>query len=127
MRRVDYKIVRESFEDMIEAGRLHPSLEIIFRDKTGNHKHKIGAGYSDEVYAFRETEETFVLSQSRKLGYISFEVFKGEEKTGDIFIDSHQVEETFGREDLSPPTIIRRLMPYLGQKKEIQNGTDLFF
>jgi len=113
MRRVDYKIVRESFEDMIEAGRLHPSLEIIFRDKTGNHKHKIGAGNSDEVYAFREAGETFVLSQSRKFGYISLEIFKGDEQTGDIFIDSHQVEETVGRDDLAPYTIIRRLMPCL--------------
>lgn len=115
MRRVNCKIVRESFEDMIEVGRLHPSLEVIFRDKKGSHKHKIGAGYSDEVYAFRENGETFILSQNERLGYIGLEVFKGDEQTGDIFIDSHQVEETIVRDDLSPYTIIRRLMPHMAQ------------
>lgn len=113
MRRVDYRIVRESYEDMIEAGRWHPSLEIIFRDKTGTHKHKIGAGHNDEVYAFREAGETFVLSQNTGLGYVSLEVFKGDEQTGDIFIDSHQVKDTLERDDLTPPTIIRRLMPHM--------------
>lgn len=115
MRRVDYKIVKESFEDMVEAGRLHPSLEIIFRDKNGTHKHKIGAGYSDEIYAFREAGETFILSQNARLGYVSLEIFKGDEQTGDIFIDSHQVKETIGRDELSPYTIIRRLMPHIAQ------------
>lgn len=113
MRRVDYRIVNESYEDMVEAGRWHPSLEIIFRDKNGTHKHKIGAGHNDEVYAFREAGETFVLSQNTGLGYVSLDVFKGDEQTGDIFIDSHQVKETLGRDDLTPPTIIRRLMPHM--------------
>ena len=49
------------------------------------------------------------------MGYISLEIFKGDEQTGDIFIDSHQVEETVGKRglDLAPHTIIRRLMPYM--------------
>ena len=115
MRRVDYRIVRESFEDMIEAGRWHPSLEIIFRDKTGTHRHKIGAGYSDEVYAFREAGETFVFARNAQLGYVSLEVFRGDEQTGDIFIDSHQIKETIGNDELSPCTIIRRLMPHIAQ------------
>ena len=115
MRRVNFKLEKESHEDMIEAGRWHPSLEIIFRDKCGTHKHKIGAGHNDEVYAFREAGETFVLSQNTGLGYVSLEVFKGDDQTGDIFIDSHQVKETLGRDDLSPPTIIKRLMPHMAQ------------
>ena len=115
MRRVDYRIVKESYGGMIEAGRWHPSLEIIFRDKTGTHKHKIGAGHNDEIYAFREAGETFVFSQNERLGYISLAVFKGDEQTGDIFIDNHQVEEIVGRDDLSPYTIIRRLMPHIAQ------------
>jgi len=110
---VNYKIVKETFEDMIDAGRMHPSLEIIFRDKNGTHKHKIGAGHSDEISVYREAEETFVLSQHFGLGYVSLEVFKSEEQTGDIFIDSHQVEESIGRDGLAPHTIIRRLMPYM--------------
>ena len=114
MRRVKFRLTKESFEDMIEAGRLHPSLEIIFRDKVGNHRHKIGAGHSDQIYAFREYGETFILSQNENLGYISLEIFKGHEQTGDIFIDSHQVEDTIGKSDLAPCTIIRRLLPYMG-------------
>jgi hypothetical protein len=115
MRKVNFMLENESFEDMIEAGRMHPSLEIIFRDKTGNHKHKIGAGHSDDIYAYREAGETFILSQHFCLGYISLEIFKGDEQTGDIFIDSHQVEETVGKRGLglAPHTIIRRLMPYM--------------
>jgi len=113
MRKINFRLENESFEDMIEARRWQPSLEVIFRDKTGTHKHKIGAGHSDEVYAFQEAGETFILSQHFGLGYVSLEVFKGDEQSGDIFIDSHQVEETVGRDDLEAYTIIRRLMPYL--------------
>jgi hypothetical protein len=114
MRKVNFNLEKETFEDMIEAGRMHPSLEIIFRDKTGTHRQKIGAGHSDEIYAYRESGETFILSQHEGLGYVSLEVFNGDEQTGDIFIDSHQVKDTLGRDDLAPYTIIRRLMPYMG-------------
>jgi len=112
MRRVSYKLKKESWDDMIEAGRLNPSLEIIFRDKKGSHKHKIGSGYSDDIYAYREAEETFILSLNEGLGYISLECFKGDEQTGDIFIESHEVENAVGKcgLDLAPHTIIRRLM-----------------
>jgi len=113
MRKVRFNLKKECFEEMIEAGRLNPSLEIIFRDKTGSHTHKIGAGYSDDIFVYRESEDTFVLSRSENLGYASLEVFTGNEKTGDIFIDSHQVEDTIGNSDRAPYTIIRRLMPYM--------------
>ena len=114
MRKVNFRLEKESWEDMHEAGRMNPSLEVTFRDKTGNHKHKIGAGYSDDIYAYREAGETFILSQHFGLGYISLEIFKGDEQTGDVFIDSHQVDDAIGKKglDLAPYTIIRRLMPY---------------
>jgi len=108
-----YAVRKESFEDMIEAKRFNPCLEIIFRDKTGRHTHKISAGYSDDVSVYRENSETFVLSQNHSLGYVGLEAFMGSEKIGDIFLEEHQVKETIGRDDLAPFTIIRSLMDYL--------------
>ena len=53
MRRINkFTINKESTEDMIVAGRFNPSLEITFRDKSGQHKHQLSIGYGDvpEVY-----------------------------------------------------------------------------
>ena len=114
MRRVTkYKISKESFEDMCKARRFNPCLEITFRDKTGCNTHKISAGYRDEIDVYREHDETFVLSQNTGLGYVGLEVFTGCEKTGNIFLESYNVAETLGRDELAPFTIIRRLMEYI--------------
>ena len=114
MRKVkSYAVQKESFEDMIEAKRFNPCLEIVFRDKTGRHTHKISAGYSDDIAVYRENSEIFVLSQNQSLGYVGLETFTGSEKIGDIFLEEHQIKETIGRDDLAPFTIIRRLVEYL--------------
>ena len=114
MRRVTkYNVAKESFEDMIEAGRFNPSLEISFRDRKGRHIQKLYAGYGDDLNVFREGEHTLVLCQNPRLGYIGLEVFMGEEQTGDIFIEQHQVIEVLGRDDLAQHTIIRRLKEYI--------------
>ena len=106
MRRVtSYSIEKESFKDMIEARRFNPCLEISFRDRKGKHTQKLSAG--------REGEHTFVLCQNPRLGYIGLEVFVGEEQTGNIFIEQHQVIEVLGRHELVPHTIIRRLKEYV--------------
>ena len=40
-----------------------PSLEVIFQGtKPGNHRHKIESGYMDDLYAYRESDETYILS-----------------------------------------------------------------
>jgi len=114
MRKVStYMIGKETFDDMLNAGRFNPCLEITFRDQSGKHTNKISAGYSDEIHVYREHRETFVLSQSRRLGYIGLEVFKGDETLGEIFLEDHQVKETLGKDDLAPFTIIRRLGEYI--------------
>jgi len=64
MRKVNYRLEKESWEDMHEAGRMNPSLEVIFRDKTGNHRQKIGAGHSDDIFAYREAGGDFSSSHS---------------------------------------------------------------
>ncbi|MBN2059918.1 MAG: hypothetical protein JW882_05815 [Deltaproteobacteria bacterium] len=114
MRKVsNYRIGKESLDDMLNAKRFNPSLEITFRDQTGSHTHKISAGYGDEIHVYREDRETFVLSQNRRLGYIGLEVLKGDEKVGEIFLQDHQVKEILGKDDLAPFTIIRRLGEYI--------------
>ena len=114
MRRItSYCINKESFEDMLNAKRFNPCLEITFRDRTGEHIHKISAGYSDDIRVYRNSGETFVLSQNCRLGYVGLEVFGGSEKSADIFLEAHQVSEVLGRQDLAPFTIIRRLREYI--------------
>lgn len=114
MRRVhNYRIRKESFEDMCKAKRYNPCLEITFRDKTGIHAHKLDAGYSDNLDIYREGRVTYVLSRNSGLGYIGLQVFEGAEIAGDMFLESEQVEGILGRDDLAPFTIIRRLVDHI--------------
>jgi len=109
MRKVDYQLQKESFKDMATAGRLNPCLEITFRDRRGNHTHKIGAGYSDDIAAFRENGATYILSHNRALGYAGLEAFEGNEKTGDVFLQGDQLLELLGDKDLSPLQLVCEL------------------
>jgi hypothetical protein len=108
-----YTISKESLADMLKAKRFNPCLEITFRNKKGVHRHKLGAGYDDHIDVYREQQETFILTQNPRLGYIGLEVFAGDDKTGDIFLEAHQVLEALGKNDLAPFTIIRRLSDYV--------------
>jgi hypothetical protein len=111
MRKINnYSINKESTEDMINAGRFNPCLEIIFRDRSGKHTHKLSAGYSDDIDVYRDDLDTFILSRNSRLGYVGLEVFEGAEKTGSIFLESHQVKEVLGRDDLAPVNAIERLL-----------------
>jgi hypothetical protein len=114
MRRItNFQIQKELLEDAFRAGRFNPSLEITFRDRTGIHTHKIGAGYSDELDVYREAGVTYVLARNNALPYVGLEAFEGDEKVGDLFLQEGQVIEVLGRSDLAPVTMIKRLQPYL--------------
>lgn len=114
MRRIhNYSISKESIEDMIQAKRYNPSLEITFRDRSGQHIHKLSAGYDDDVDVYREGPETYILTTNPRLGYIGLEVFEGPDKTGEMFIQGEQVKEVLGRDDLAPFNAIKRLREYI--------------
>jgi len=98
---------------MCKAKRWNPCLEITFRDKTGLHTHKLNAGYQDDFHVYRENGDTFILTTNIYLGYVGMEVFAGDEKTGDLFLEYHKLIETLGRSDLAPFTVIRRLKEYV--------------
>jgi hypothetical protein len=108
-----YTISKESFEDMCKAKKFNPGLQITFRDKNGIHHHILSAGYSDDICVYRENQQTFILTQNPRLGYVGLEVFEGDDKSEDIFLEAHQVIEVLGRDDLAPLTVIRRLCDYL--------------
>jgi hypothetical protein len=111
MRRIyKYSITKESTEDMINAGRFNPCLEITYRDRSGKHTHKLSAGYSDDIDVYRDYLDTFILSRNSRLDYVGLEVFEGADKIGSIFLESHQVKEVLGREDLAPFNAIKRLL-----------------
>lgn len=114
MRRIrNYSISKEIVEDMIKAKRFNPCLEITFRDRSGQHTHKLSAGYDDDVDVYREGSETYILTTNPRLGYIGLEVFGGADKTGEIFVEEHQVKETLGRGDLTPFNTIKRMREYI--------------
>ncbi len=114
MRRVKkYTISKESFEDMYKAKRFNPCLKITFRDKNGIHHHKLSAGYDDDIYVYREHQQTFILTQNPRLGYVGLEVFEGDTKSADIFLEAYHVIEVLARDDLAPFTMIGRLRNYL--------------
>jgi hypothetical protein len=108
-----FSIAKESIEDMCKARRFNPCLEITFRDRTGIHTHKIGAGHSDTLDVYREGSETLVLSHNHDLGYFGLEIFEGSDKIGNIFIENHQVKETIVRDDLAPFNTIKRMAAHI--------------
>ncbi len=110
MRKIaNYTITKELIQDMIDAQRFNPCLEITFRDRSGKHTHKISAGYDDDICVYRENKETYVLCQNMRIGYIGLEVFKGEEKIDDLFLQGHEVAEVIGNRNLADFTIIKRM------------------
>jgi hypothetical protein len=112
MHRVNnYSISKESLEDMIGSGRFNPSLEITFQDKPG--RHKLGAGYGDDVEVYREGTETFILYTNDMLGYLGLEVFEGTEKQGDIFLEEYELKDVLGSENLAPFNVIKYLREYI--------------
>ena len=114
MRKIkNYRINKESTEDMIQAKRFNPCLEITFRDRSGQHTHKLSAGYDDDLDVYREGSETYILTTNPRLGYIGLEVFEGTDKTGEIFVEEHLVIETLGRQNLAPFNAIKRLREHI--------------
>jgi len=114
MRKIhNYRISKEDFWEMLHAKRHSPCMVITFKDKSGSHKHKLSAGYQDDIDVYREGKETFVLSRNSRLDYVGLEVFEGAEKQGEIFLQGDQVKETLGTGKLSPFNAIKRLVEHI--------------
>ncbi len=114
MRRLhNYRIRKESYEDMCKAERWNPCLEITFQDRAGVHTHKLSAGHCDVLDVYRDGTETYVLSHNERLGYFGLEVFEGAKKAGDMFVESHQVRDILGSETLAPFNAIKRMREYI--------------
>ncbi|MGV8080986.1 MAG: hypothetical protein AB2L22_13130 [Syntrophales bacterium] len=109
----EFMIGKESREDQFKAGRYHPGLEITFSDDQGLHRHKIAAGYSDEVHVFREGEVTMVLSSNLRLGYAGLEAFQGDARAGEVFLIGSEMLAAFGEEDLEPSRMLNILEEWL--------------
>ena len=77
------------------------------------HTHKLSTGTDDTLDVYREGTITYVLSHNYGLGYFGLEVFEGSDKVGDIFVESHHVKETIGRNDLAPFNNIKRMEEYI--------------
>jgi hypothetical protein len=110
----NYSIGKEPIDEMIAAGRFNPSLEIVFEDSSGIRRNKLSAGYSDDIHIYREGSLLCILSINKRNDYVGLEVFDGDQPFGDIFLQGEQVVEALGRYNLSPFTIIRRLMAFIG-------------
>lgn len=116
MRRVGFKIEKETYEEQRAAGRYNPGLVVLFRDKRGNHRVHIGAGYSDDVEVYREGDETFILSKNRRLDYVGLEIFRGSQQVGEMFLQlSQDIQEILGPRglDLADHNIIKRMSQWI--------------
>jgi len=114
MRRIhNYRISKEDFWEMLHAKRHNPCLVIKFKDKSGNHTHKLSAGYQDDIDVYREGLETYVLSSNSMLGYVGLEILEGPDNIGAIFLEDHQVKEVLERDDLAPFNVIKRLREHI--------------
>ena len=109
----NYQIEKESHTSMNEARRFNPALIIRFRDKKGIHAHTIDAGYSDDIFVYRDGPYTYVLSLNERHEYAGLQVFNGSDEIGDIFIKDGNVEETIGHIRYAPYMIIKKLRAYI--------------
>jgi len=108
-----YSIRIEPIEDMLNARRFSPCLQITFRDNTGEYTHKIQAGRDDDIYVYQQGDQTFVLNKNKNLGYVGLEVFCNSEWVGNIFLNEFRFEEEFNGNEFSAITLIRRLSEYI--------------
>ena len=114
MRRINkFTINKESTEDMIVSGKFNPSLVLTFQDKSGQHKHKLSAGYGDDVEVYCEDDEIFIFYTNDMLGYVGLEIFEGAEKQGDIFLEEYEIKDVLGRRNLAPFNVIKKLRDYI--------------
>ncbi|MEI7638899.1 MAG: hypothetical protein WCJ37_16445 [Syntrophus sp. (in: bacteria)] len=114
MRRAkNFTITKESLKDQVKGRRFNPCLEITFRDRAGLHRHKISAGYSDEVHVFKNHGLTVVLSFNLKLGYVGLEAFQGGEKINDVYLCGSEMLAAFGEDDLKPSKMAGILSEWL--------------
>lgn len=114
MRRAkNFTITKESLEDQVKGSRYNPCLEITFRDRIGRHKHKIFAGYSDEIHVFKNHGQTLVLSFNPRLGYAGLEAFQGDERINDVFLSGGEMFAAFGEDDVEPSKMVGILKEWL--------------
>lgn len=116
MRRVGFQAKKETYEEQRAAGRYNPGLVVLFRDRTGNHRVHIGAGYSDNIEVYREGDETFILSKNYRLGYVGLEIFQGSRQVGEMFLQNSQdIDEILGPKglDLADHNIVKRMAQWL--------------
>ena len=115
MRRIkNVTIQKESFADMMTAGRHNRCLEIGFRDRHGKQIHKLDAGHSDTIHVYRNRiGVTFVLNRNRSIDYVGLQAFREKRQIGHAFLEKEHIKNIIGRMDLQPYTIIRRIWDFL--------------
>ena len=118
MRRVkNYNIERDrgASRDPVSFG-----LVMKYRDRFGNHLVPIQAGKSDDIYVFRDGDYTLLLSMNQKFGYVGLDVYQGDEKINDIFLQNDSdITSTLGEKgfERSPRDITKRLWEILAKPK----------
>ena len=98
---------------MLSSDRFNKSLEIHFSDNGNKRIHKISAGYTDRIHVYLRGNELVVLSVNEYLGYVSIEVFNGDGRVGDMFMQDYQMTEAFGTFDLDPHKMANLLYEHL--------------
>jgi len=114
MRKINnYSISKESLQEMLDSGKFNPCLEITLQDKSGQHTHKLSAGYGDDLEVYSEGSEIFILYTNDMLGYLGLEVFEGAKKQGDIFLEEYELKDVLGRKNLGTFSVIQHLREYI--------------
>jgi hypothetical protein len=118
MRRVAFKLCRESYESQSKAGRYNPARVV----KVDSERFLIGAGTNDDVDVFKEGGPYLVLVVNRGLGYCGLEVFSpGDcEPSGEVFLQAdYEIEDVLGKRGLglADATIARRLYWFIGETR----------
>jgi len=109
----NFIITQESIDEQVKAHRFNPGLEITFVDADGLHRHKIGAGSSDDVSVFQDNGTTIVLTCNTRLEYAGLESFRGDQKTGEVFLIGNEMYAAFGSDDLEPARMVEILQQWL--------------
>jgi len=82
------------------------------------HWYWLDSGTSDDVNLFHEGKTLYALTTNSRLGYVGVQAFEDGKQIGDVFVQvDHEIESMLGPKglDLSPVTILKRLIPYAVQ------------
>ena len=113
MRRIEFRVRNESWEEQSAARRLHPAMQAVWQAFRKEHSMTLESGRDDAIYGFTEGNDAIFISYNYNLDYCGIQVYDmAAQREESFFLQGHeQLCDVLGPRtlDLAPATIARRM------------------